>query len=322
MRADNMPIDQTLYETVQHGHKNFPIQYYVDELYKFRNRRVPLHWHFEPQFYVSRGGVVRVQVGNHVIDLNPGCVIFINRNTLHSFEQIREDDLCECPNIIFSTELITSNTSILFQKYIKPIISNRNLPYFVLDPNLAWQKTIIDDLTCIFFLLQKYGSKGSYGSFPDLQFEIKNLNETCFEMEVQRRLNQIWQCIYSHLDQIPVVPQDSKELQYQVRLQQMIMFIQHDYMNPITLQDVSNSANISKSEALRCFQTYMKQSPIDYLIQYRLEVAQRLLFETNSSVQDISSECGFNSSSYFIKIFRNKIGITPREFRRQLSAHG
>ncbi|MNI65101.1 Melibiose operon regulatory protein [compost metagenome] len=135
-------------------------------------------------------------------------------------------------------------------------------------------------------------------------------------MEVQRRFNLIWQTLFKHLDQIPAVVQERKELQYQVRLQQMLLFIEQNYMNPVTLQDISNSANISKSEASRCFHAYLKCSPVDYLLQYRIEVSQRLLFDTNRSIQEISLECGFNSSSYFIKTFRKKAGISPGEYRK------
>ncbi|MNP54957.1 Cupin domain protein [compost metagenome] len=113
MHIDSMPLDQTCYEKIRHGQPNFPIQFYVDELHKFINRRVPLHWHHEYEFFVARGGTVEVQVGHHSIELHPNDGIFIRGNVLHGFRQFNEKEVCECPNIVFATELIAPHSSII-----------------------------------------------------------------------------------------------------------------------------------------------------------------------------------------------------------------
>ncbi|MBA9087911.1 hypothetical protein FHR92_004404 [Fontibacillus solani] len=255
MRIDTMPLDSTLFENIQHGQLDFPIQYYVDELHKFNNYKVPLHWHFELEFFVARGGNVLVQVGQHQIKLQANDGIFISRNTLHSFEQINEDEICECPVIVFSAELIAPHTSILYKKCIMPILGDKNLPYVVLHAQEKWHKEILIKLDYIFALLQRYGAESIYGSFPILDFDIDSISDVGFEMQVQCLLNQIWL-----LFALPVVTTDKRELHSQVRLQNMISFIQKNYMNPVTLEDISNSTNISKSEVPRCFHSYLECS--------------------------------------------------------------
>lgn len=314
-----MPLDKTFFENTQHGQLDFPIQFYVDELHKFLNRRVPLHWHFEPEFFVARGGTVLVQVGHHRIELEANDGIFISSNTLHCFEQKSEYDVCECPNIVFSAELIAPHTSILYKKYIMPILGDKNLPYVVLHAQEAWHNEILKKLEKIFALLQQYGAESSYGSFPFLDFSVDSISEVGFEMQVQCLLNQIWLSFVEHRDQLPPVTTDKRELQYQVRLQNMLSYIQKNYMSAVTLQNISNAANISKSEASRCFHSYMKCSPGEYLLQYRIEAAKRLLHSTTRSIQEICSECGFNSPSYFIRMFRKKVGITPGAYRKENS---
>ncbi|WP_044478599.1 AraC family transcriptional regulator [Paenibacillus antibioticophila] len=319
MRIDTMPLDNTFFEKIQHGQLDFPIQYYVDELHKFLNYRVPLHWHFELEFFVARGGTVLVQVGHHRIELEANDGIFISSNTLHSFEQKNEYDVCECPTIVFSAELIAPHSSVLYKKYVMPILGDKNLPYVVLRAQETWHNEILRKLENIFALLQRYGAESSYGSFPVLDFNIDAFSDVGFEMQVQCLLNQIWLSFVQHRNQLPSVTTDKQELQYQVRLQNMISFIQKNYMNPVTLEDISNSSNISKSEASRCFQSYMKCSPVEYLLRYRIEAAQRLLHGTTRSIQEICSECGFNSPSYFIRMFRKKVGVTPGEYRKENS---
>lgn len=317
MRIDTMPLDSTFFENIQHGQLDFPIQYYVDELHKFSNYKVPLHWHFELEFFVARGGAVLVQVGNDQIKLEANDGIFISRNTLHSYKLINEDDLCECPVIVFSAELIAPHTSILYKKYIMPILSDKNLPYVVLHAKEKWHKEILIKLDYIFALLQRYGAESIYGSFPILDFDIDSISDVGFELQVQCLLNQIWLLFVEHRELLPVITTDKRELHSQVRLQNMISFIQKNYMNPVTLEDISNSANISKSEAARCFHSYLKCSPVEYLLQERIDAAKRLLHTTSRSIQEVCLECGFNSSSYFIRMFRNKVGVTPGEYRRE-----
>ncbi|WMT43288.1 AraC family transcriptional regulator [Paenibacillus sp. D2_2] len=315
MISNFLHLDHTLYEKIQHGQNEFPIQFYVDELYKFENRKFPLHWHFEPEFFVALGGDLKVQIGNHFIELKSGDGIFISSNTLHSFEQIDENDMCKCPNIVFSTEMIAPHTSIIYQKYVRPILTNSELPYFVLYTDIPWHNEISSNLSTIFALLHQYGLKSPFGAFPDIHLNSELLKEACFEMQVQCSLNQIWQSIYNHMDQIPRITHTQKDMQYQVRLQKMLSYIHQNYMNEVSLQDISVSANISKSEASRCFHSFLNCSPIEYLLEHRIESAKRLLCYTLHSIQEICLECGFHSSSYFIKVFKKKVGMTPREYR-------
>ena len=59
----------------------------------------------------------------------------------------------------------------------------------------------------------------------------------------------------------------------------------------------------------------MSCSPIDALIQYRLQIAHRLLNETTLSIEKISDSCGFHSTNYFSRRFRKKYGYAPSQYR-------
>ena len=84
----------------------------------------------------------------------------------------------------------------------------------------------------------------------------------------------------------------------------------------IKLQDIADAANISRSEAGRCFHAYMGSSPVDALIQYRLQTAHRLLQEKSLTLQEISFACGFNSVNYFSRRFKKVYGYAPGQDRR------
>lgn len=93
----------------------------------------------------------------------------------------------------------------------------------------------------------------------------------------------------------------------------MLTYIYENYAGSVTLEDIAKAANISRSEAGRCFHKYMGCSPIDALIQYRLQIAHRLLSEKTLSLQEISFACGFNSVNYFSRQFKKTYGCTPSQ---------
>ena len=66
---------------------------------------------------------------------------------------------------------------------------------------------------------------------------------------------------------------------------------------------------------MRFFKRHMNMTSIEYLNQYRLEMASRQLAETNLSVTSIALESGFNNISYFNRVFKRKFGVTPMEYR-------
>ena len=96
----------------------------------------------------------------------------------------------------------------------------------------------------------------------------------------------------------------------------MVQYIQKHFSEMISLEDLAASANISRSEAGRCFQKYYADTPMSYLIRYRLQQAQKLLLTSTLSVKEISCQCGFSDSSYFVKVFRKHMKRTPAEYRR------
>ena len=96
----------------------------------------------------------------------------------------------------------------------------------------------------------------------------------------------------------------------------MIAYIHRHYKEKITLEDIAESANISPREASRTFRKIRDKSPVDYLIDYRLNKAGNDLMNTKDSITDIAFRNGFENSAYFGKMFRKHFQMTPSEFRR------
>ena len=81
-------------------------------------------------------------------------------------------------------------------------------------------------------------------------------------------------------------------------------YIETNYSYPVTVEDIADYVGISRSYLFRSFQTYMNCSPKEYLTEYRIRQACRLLKETGLSVSAIAYSVGFENNLYFSKAFR------------------
>jgi transcriptional regulator GlxA family with amidase domain len=73
---------------------------------------------------------------------------------------------------------------------------------------------------------------------------------------------------------------------------------------------------MSPSALLRAFTRELKETPINYLVNLRLEKAAKMLRETGKSINQVSYAVGFHDSNYFSKMFRRKYACSPREYRK------
>lgn len=288
-------LDRQLREQIPYNNSEFPITYFHDELAILPNRAGPLHWH--PDFEIATATISELdfQVGEEHITIDAGESIFVNGNILHGIRQLHGNIPEPMPNVVFSSGLIAGEASAIHRKYIKPIFTCDALPYVVFRNTHTEHKEINRLIMEIYQAMKE-------------QYE-------CYEITVQRNLGFIFEYIFRNLKSFPKLKASRIQITAQVRIQKMLSYIYEHYREPVTLTDIANAANISRSEAGRCLRAYMGSSPIEALIQYRLQAAQQLLNETNLTLQQISLDCGFNSVNYFCRQYKKFYGHAPGKYR-------
>ncbi len=288
--------DDTLRETLQHGDTRYPFAYYLENIWQFDFHCVDWHWHHELEFMTLTEGSLLCLVGTDRIKLPEGYGMFVNSSVLHRFEA---SDNVLLPNIVFSPSLLAPEHSLIYEKYVYPVISAA-APYQVFDPHVKWQGDILKLLTQIYRLQEQREKK---------------------ELCTMQFLFQIWDILTRNFTQ-PSDPTGIWRLNHRhARLQVMMQYIHDHYREELTLDDIAAAAYVSKSGALHIFQSGIHISPVAYLIQYRLMQAADQLFTTEKSVSAIAAETGFASAGYFCRKFKERYHMRPLEYRKKKSAN-
>ncbi len=93
-------------------------------------------------------------------------------------------------------------------------------------------------------------------------------------------------------------------------------YINANYTDEITLEELCETAGVSKQHLCRLFRSALNSRPMEYIAKRRIQAAKELLSDTDKTIDEISEETGFCTGSYFCKLFRRYEGMTPSQFRR------
>ena len=254
----------------------------------------PWHWHEELEFaYITKGTVV-YSTPQDTVQVHEGNGIFINSNVLHRVTAAAPAAEVSYEVHMFKRVFLAGEGSLLDTRYIKPLLQDPSIASIHLEETITDHRIVLTGM----LRLTEISDEKAFG----YEIKLRNLMfDIWFKMiEIQRKY------LETHSAGI-----FNKEM----RLKEMLLYIQEHYMEQISLKDISNAANISERECLRCFQGGLDTTPFAYIQEYRIQTACNMLRNSSDKIVDIAMNCGFNSSSYFGKTFRKQMGCTPYEYR-------
>lgn len=104
------------------------------------------------------------------------------------------------------------------------------------------------------------------------------------------------------------------------KMAEIINYIAKHCYEDITLGQLANYINVSESYLCRAFRATYGESPLAYVIRYKINEAKKQLLEyPQKKIKDIANELGFHDPSYFGATFKSYEGCTPKQFRHRLS---
>jgi AraC-like DNA-binding protein len=99
-----------------------------------------------------------------------------------------------------------------------------------------------------------------------------------------------------------------------------VAYIEAHYAEAIRLDDLSRLCGLGPFQFCRTFKQEQGVSLTRYLIHYRIDKAKALLNHPAASVTDVAFGVGFNDLSYFARVFRKAVGVSPSEYRLKTGA--
>ena len=93
-----------------------------------------------------------------------------------------------------------------------------------------------------------------------------------------------------------------------------IKYIQFNYSHDISIDDVAKSVGVSRSHLYRVFMSNVGKSPIDYLTEYRINEACKLLQGGTLSIAEVAISVGFFDQFYFSRVFKRAKGVPPSKY--------
>ena len=111
------------------------------------------------------------------------------------------------------------------------------------------------------------------------------------------------------------IQQYSNDTKESIHVQEAIAYIKNYYSQKITVEDIANYLALNRSYLYTIFMNSLGISPKDFLTEFRISRGKEQLALTNLSVEEIAVSCGYRNSLAFGKVFKQKVGITPTQYR-------
>lgn len=249
-----------------------------------------LHWHdsYEILYFTSEGP--RIEINGHLYHPKSGDILLVDSFDIHK-------NLSEFPD---SHYVLLINSSLLPS-------SLENQVRFPNGKDFKWLK-----------------SNGEYKNYrSNIELIIKNLIKHLSHSDpfiLYSDLCLLFSEINNYVTQIERNTNDcsDEKLRDKRALKKIYNYVKTNYTRDISLEEIANLVNFSKPYFCKFIKKTTNQTFLDFLNNYRCHLARNLLESTTLPITTIAIENGFSNVSYFSKVFKKYMGISPSEYRRNI----
>lgn len=254
------------------------------------------HWHEELEFLRVVSGEMQEEVNGRAVRLREGDILFVNSGQLHcSRPSARGGSDCRFSLISFHPSVLLDNT-LLARDYILPLTEDQRFDHLLIPAEHADSGRWAQVFAVGEEIAAAGGSRRVLG-LTGIFYVMFSLLREEYEREYRPKKR-------------------AGEGEGLSDVRRMVAFICSNYEKKITLDEVAAVVPTSRSRCTRLFQRYVEQSPTDFLNDYRLQMAEQLLRETDRPIGSIATDCGFSDQSYMSKVFRRRYGTSPQSYRK------
>ncbi|MCI2068920.1 MAG: helix-turn-helix domain-containing protein [Bacilli bacterium] len=272
-------------EKIIYDSPSFPIYFHEGRISFFLNRKAFPHYHKDFEYIKILQGELGYEVNGKKFLLKEGEGIFINVNAIHYGFGIGLED-CDFLCLLFPS-LLLANCPEVDDKFVAPYLNKESAILFKKD-SLA-MKTM------------------------DQLWEEKNRGGN--PLIYSSLLFRLWQETLTYFSKDPASSSSSLTI-----LKNAVSYLRTHYMENISLSSFSQALAVSTSYLTKLFRNYLHYGPMEYLANYRLDLASEKLKESGESIKTIAFEVGYESANFFTRAFKKKYGIAPKAYRKRESS--
>ncbi len=290
----NLNVMEDASEIVHYENPNIPIYVKYSRLSTFSHMRALGHWHEDIEIMKAVKGKFAYEINGRKFLVQEGDAILVNSRQMH-YGYSPDGRDCEFLCILFKPDLLAANAE-LQAKYVDTITRH---PYITGS-----------------YLSRENPQEASMLRILDEFFPLPGNTYAGYELEVLSKLYLLWLGWFRLLQPqlLEKVHPSDGNLPAQKR---MVEYIYKNYARKLVLGEIAQAGGVCRSKCCEIFKKYLGKTPIEFLNDYRLQVAMNLLAEASHSITEIALACGFASPSYFAEMFLKVKGCTPRSYRRQ-----
>lgn len=249
----------------------------------------PFHWHSAVEIIYVVENPFKVFVNHKEYNLNPDDIMFIPGGDIHGFNS--ETSTGQRIFLNFDTRMID---------YFEPV--NEKLKFvqvFTHESDPVLYKRIKNEI---------YGAIDEYVG-----------QSTGYQLSIVARMANIMVMIYRNM--IQIISRDGREgcstkIGRLEKLNKAFQFIENNYEKDIKLYDVARVTGFSVYYFCRLFREITEKSFKEYLNDFRIKKAEKLLMNRNNSVAGVACSTGFSSLTTFGRLFKKTVGCSPTEYRK------
>ena len=251
--------------------------------------RVP-HYHEDLEIVTVKEGTMAYSVNGRTLVLHEGDTLVVNSNQIH-YSMTLDDKIAKYVIFVVHPSILMSSVTIEMEA-IRPVIENQELPF-------------------IRFRYINTHTKDMYNLMIDLPDHRHNA------FEVTKRLFLMWELIMKKIEDYGPRPEDTNYDPRMMSFKSMLHFMNNNYKETITLEQIADAGNVSKSLCNNLFNQFVGESPISYLMHLRARKVAELLRSGSYTLKQIAEMTGFNGVSYMSETFKKFFDQSPRDYKKQ-----
>ncbi len=272
-----------LVENKRHGTLDFPVEYYYVDSDSPRYV-MPVHWHREFEIIRVCSGRFTVYLNNVELELKDGDSVLFEGGCLHRGEPC--DCIYEC--LVFDPNMLIHSENSTVGRLISDVASSRVETVRTVEHSSELRKAV------------------------ESLFVIARQPKPFYELFLCGALLQVFSLLYVENGLTYAVKTvHNRQTQAIVNL---ISWIEKNYNESITLEKLSEVSGFNKKYLCRVFKEYTSKTVVEYINTLRLEKA--CLEMRAKSITESAYDSGFNDLSYFCRVFKSHMGMTPGEYKK------